>query len=193
MIQTGCSHDQAVNRLTDDRIFRIHEDFRIVATMNPVEYAGRNILSPAFMNRFKVKWIDEPYSLERQAIFNEIFKDEDGSPMLSKGFLARMDWFHERMKEAALARVIGREERDPYYYSIRDLLKAGHRMRKRIDQEEKGKGRKIARDEREMMAVSVLADVYSSRIRDEGDAEAVTFSLETVLWIFSPRERGQSR
>jgi Mg-chelatase subunit ChlI len=33
----------------------IHRDFRLFATMNPVGYAGRNRLSPAFLDRFRAR------------------------------------------------------------------------------------------------------------------------------------------
>jgi len=35
----------------------VHEDFRLFATMNPAEYAGRSILSPAYRNRWRAHLI----------------------------------------------------------------------------------------------------------------------------------------
>lgn len=38
----------------------IHPAFRVIATMNPAEYAGRSALSPAFRNRFSARFTPEP-------------------------------------------------------------------------------------------------------------------------------------
>lgn len=62
----------------DGRVVRAHPDFRIFATMNPVdEYVGRAILSPAFLDRFAVTlWVDgggerELVALGRRLVFGE--------------------------------------------------------------------------------------------------------------------------
>ena len=57
--------------------------------------------------------------------------------------LDRVEWLHSRLRNFALARQIGREERDPYYYSIRDMLKAGRRARARVDAIEASGGSKL--------------------------------------------------
>ncbi|MDD5437092.1 MAG: AAA family ATPase, partial [Candidatus Omnitrophica bacterium] len=172
---------KAGEMLAGQNIFRINENFRLVATMNPVEYAGRNILSPALMNRFKVKWIDEPYSLERQAIFNELFKDADGAPMLGWGVLDRIDWFHSRLKDFSMARRIGQDERDPYYYSIRDLLKLGGRIRAKIDKAEAATKKKLTPTERRAIVVREVVSVYADRIRSEEDRENVLGRINEVF------------
>ncbi|MFH1878823.1 MAG: AAA family ATPase, partial [Candidatus Omnitrophota bacterium] len=154
-------------------IFRINKNFRILATMNPIDYAGRNILSPALMNRFKVKWVDEPSGLELQAVFNEKFRDADGSPMLPWGVMDRMEWLHSRIKNVAEARRIGFDERDPYYYSIRDIIKTGKRTRARVDEKEKETGAKVPSSERIDILVSQFTRVYTERIRDDDDRRFV--------------------
>ncbi len=35
---------------------KVHEDFRIFATMNPAEYQGRSVLSPAYKDRWVATW-----------------------------------------------------------------------------------------------------------------------------------------
>ncbi len=46
----------------------IHPEFRIIATMNPAEYAGRSTLSPAFRNRFVTRFTPEPGEQEYHAM-----------------------------------------------------------------------------------------------------------------------------
>ena len=181
MTRTGLSGVEAQADAERRNLFRIHPGFRLVATMNPVEYAGRNILSPALMGRFKVKWIDEPYSLERQAVFHELFKDADNSPLVDWGTLDRIDFFHTRLRSAAETRGIGRAERDPYYYSIRDLLKLGRRIRTRVDELDVASGTKMSALARREIAGAELADVYASRIRDPEDRQHVMSAIEELF------------
>ena len=68
--------DRQVNYLIDKegrRIYSIHPEFRLFATMNPAEYAGRKILSPALMNRFRVKWIDDLTMVEKKLVLLKKF------------------------------------------------------------------------------------------------------------------------
>jgi midasin len=45
-------------------VSKIHDDFRVFATMNPVAYAGRARLSPAFLDRFRAHRFVQPPSEE---------------------------------------------------------------------------------------------------------------------------------
>ena len=49
--------------------------------MNPADYAGRNILSPALMNRFRVKWVDDLMRGEWMLILYESLRDDKGRPL----------------------------------------------------------------------------------------------------------------
>ncbi|MDB4349877.1 AAA family ATPase, partial [Omnitrophica bacterium] len=192
MGQRSVGEEEAGRILEEEyNIFMIHPDFRLVATMNPVEYAGRNILSPALMNRFKVKWIEEPYRLEREAIFNEMFKDADGRPLVSWGTLDRVEWIYTMLRNMSMARKIGERERDPYYYSIRDLLKLGRRVRMKVDEIESAQGKRLSNAERKTMTLRELEPVFADRIRDEDDREAVcdVFRLQGVFGDFEVKAR----
>ena len=46
----------------------IHPDFRVFATMNPSDYAGRSELSPAFRNRWVWRWIDQASRTDLMAL-----------------------------------------------------------------------------------------------------------------------------
>lgn len=65
------------NRCFGGRGEPVHTDFRIFATMNPAEYAGRSVLSPAFRDRFSLGgFVDLPdadavYDLLRFLVFGE--------------------------------------------------------------------------------------------------------------------------
>jgi MoxR-like ATPase len=53
----------------------VHPDFRIFATMNPAEYQGRSVLSPAYKDRWVATWqSDSPGELEyRQMLERVVF------------------------------------------------------------------------------------------------------------------------
>jgi hypothetical protein len=67
----------------DNRVFgpggvAIHQEFRIFGTMNPAEYAGRNVLSPAYRDRWRghlvVRSAGEPEyrAMLRRMVFGEV-------------------------------------------------------------------------------------------------------------------------
>ena len=55
----GQAREKAAQEMVKNKYRPIHKDFRLFATMNPAQYIGRQVFSPALMNRFRVKWIDE--------------------------------------------------------------------------------------------------------------------------------------
>ena len=70
-LSAAAARREAERRLTAELIFPIHPDFRIFATMNPSEYSGRQRFSPALLNRFRVKLIDEPSLQDLQTILSQ--------------------------------------------------------------------------------------------------------------------------
>lgn len=113
MEQDRCPEGAARARLDSEKIFRIHPDFRIFATMNPSEYAGRQVFSPALLNRFRVKWIDEP---SREDV-GDIIAGKYGGNM-DPGLLKAAVRTHYTMVDAA-RRAPEAEVR----YTIRHLLR----------------------------------------------------------------------
>jgi MoxR-like ATPase len=128
----------------------IHPGFRIFATMNPAEYSGRSVMSPAFRDRF-VNWFHAEGPGEREflahlrlVVFGEqpevrldgrIYRapastaalpglaDASGIP----GLLERLARFHALLSKATLdpgngQPGLGRSRRERYIFSRRGLM-----------------------------------------------------------------------
>lgn len=181
------------NYLLDDagtRIYCIHPDFRLFATMNPAEYAGRKILSPALMNRFRVKWIDDLTMVEKKLVLLQKFPQEGKPDIQGKHFvfgddmLDYIDVFHDRVSEAARSRSIGREMSDPYYYSLRDMLRLMKRATGRYRFLEAKLNSETSVHQKEDILGQELIEVYADRIRDDADQESVTDQVSHFLGEF---------
>lgn len=68
----------------------IHGDFRIFATMNPAEYAGRSILSPAYRNRWRAyRQMPRPGETEYRAMVRfAVFGEQPAVTVLGQPYLA---------------------------------------------------------------------------------------------------------
>lgn len=68
----------------------IHGDFRIFATMNPAEYAGRSVLSPAYRNRWRAyRQMPRPGEAEYRAMLRFlVFGEQPEIAMLGRRYLA---------------------------------------------------------------------------------------------------------
>ncbi|MDP3791387.1 MAG: AAA family ATPase [Candidatus Omnitrophota bacterium] len=168
-----------VNYIVDKdgrRIYCIHPEFRLFATMNPAEYAGRKVLSPALMNRFRVKWIDDLTITEKKLVllekyYNQIEGDKEKHFIFGDGVLDRLGMLHERISTAAKSREIGRDSIDPYHYSIRDLLKLVRRAVSRVGLKENSIGVLLNSYEKQDIFVEELPEVYKDKIRDRDEEE----------------------
>ncbi len=161
----------ASERLGREGVHRIHPDFRLFATMNPADYAGRQLMSPAMLNRFRVKWIDEMFSYEQQAILEQLFQNSSGEPFFDPRMLDELWWVHDKIRGLAASRTIGRLERDPYHYTLRDLLRVTAHAAKEIRRREGAEP--LPGYERRAILGQAVVDIYSERIRDEIDRGAV--------------------
>jgi MoxR-like ATPase len=127
--------------------FKTHENFRIFGTMNPADYAGRGELSPAYKNRWSnYSFIKSPGEKEylgmlthlitgkqpEITVSGEKYAGEPGEihPELNKVrdlpnlelFLAKISKFHSEISKMAAERKIGKDKKEPYIFTRRDLL-----------------------------------------------------------------------
>lgn len=124
----------------------IHENFRIFMTMNPAEYQGRSVLSPAFKNRWPLyHYVDRPSESDyRDMLIHQVFGEQPnfthegvvyGGNSTETGYerlqqskekfaelIPKLAKFHTKMEEMARTRQIGRSRREPYIFTRRDLL-----------------------------------------------------------------------
>jgi len=135
---------------------RPHPELRLFVTMNPTDYAGRTALSPAFVNRFVVKWFEKP--TERELV--DILTGKYG---VSEGIVESVVRFHENVANLAEHRELGRLRAERYVYTLRDLQAVMGRVRERCA----GKGEAETMGE----AVRCVRDVYGARLSHAEDRE----------------------
>ena len=95
--------------------------------MNPSEYAGRQVFSPALLNRFRVKWIDEPDLDDAKKIL------KDKYPGMNSSVLNKAAEVHYKLidiirkaknpAEGTEGEDIGSAASTTAYYTIRHLLR----------------------------------------------------------------------
>ena len=140
----------------DGEPIRPHPDFRLFVTMNPTDYAGRNAMSPAFVNRFVVKWFDRPSSAElTQIVAGKYGVDEDVA--------RRLVTFHQSIADSAEHRELGRQRAERYVYTLRDL----QAVMKRLRNGGGGNGGDLAAAD----VVRCVQDVYGARLSHKEDRD----------------------
>ncbi len=138
----------------------VHPDFRILATMNPAEYAGRSVMSPAFRDRW-VNWFHAGAPGEAEFLAqlrflahgehpevihgDWVYQGTPSAPVLpelgempgSEELLAAMSRFHASMAtagaEGGRGPTLGRSRRERYVFTRRSLdacMRVWARMRR---------------------------------------------------------------
>ena len=126
----------------------VHRDFRIFATMNPAEYAGRSALSPAYRDRWLgYRFVARPSEADYEAMLRFIVYGEEGSVVLDgqsyrgrqrpsacpglaevagiDGFVAALARFHAGIEHATFGSGgtrLGSRRKEPYVFTRRGLL-----------------------------------------------------------------------
>lgn len=125
------SCQEAVEYLTSRGIYKIHENFRLFATMNPKEYKGRNKLSDPFLNRWMILRIEELPDAELAEIMNAKYH-------LHSELIMPVILFHQSIREQAENGVLGKQQREEYHFTIRDLIRVFERVKEKIKSYQKG-------------------------------------------------------
>jgi MoxR-like ATPase len=169
----------------------VHSGFRMLATMNPADYAGRAILSQAFADRWGV-WHQSAGPGEREIeqmlrtlVFGEhprvviggrayraeatrpLYPDLQAIPEIT-GVLQRLAVFHYGIFKAAggggAAPTIGRLNKERYSFSRRILLNLLHFIAERI---------RAGAPADEALVSDAIGVLYLARVRDDADRRAV--------------------
>ncbi len=169
----------------------VQAGFRLLATMNPADYAGRAVLSKAFADRWGV-WHQAAVPGEREIeqmlrclVFGEhprvviggrAYKAEEVSPVFGAlqaipeigGLLKRLAVFHHGIFRAAggagATPTIGRLNKERYSFSRRILLNLLRYVEERI---------RCGAAAEEVLIPEAIQALYLGRIRDEADRRAV--------------------
>jgi len=139
-------------------------NFAIFATANPESYSQRQKLSKVFLSRWKIYYQKELAESEMAEILSSLFKIPSSIALM----IAR---FHKTLEKQAQAKVIGKEEKDPYIYSLRDIIRVG----KRVSVLLKGN---LSDKEFFKQLFWELYTVYLARIRNESERQALISSLD---------------
>lgn len=168
-----------------------HEHFRLFATLNPAEYSSRNILSPAFRDRWSI-WHQAATAGEADYLAmihhlatgehpviqcNGVCYQAESGPPLHESLQQFPDWpvlsrrlamFHFAVVKAAgtdsSPATLGRARRERYTFTRRTLLNTLHLVNQQIRAGAEPK-RSLLRD-----AVEIF---YIKRLRDNADRNAL--------------------
>ncbi|MGB2599804.1 MAG: AAA family ATPase, partial [Candidatus Omnitrophota bacterium] len=158
----------AVAEVEKDGYRRIHQNFRLFATMNPDTYEGRKEFSPALMNKFRTKWIEEPSDEDLGSILN-----------LKYGFDKKVTQYLIHL-HAALRTVsgrngkLGRKEGQVYYFTVRNLTRFAERVKAKLDSAGK-------KPDGEGIIAQEVQEIYGDGLRNEGDQNIFDKILKRVL------------
>ncbi len=187
-----CERDGMEYLLFDNvKIFRIHSAFRLFGTMNPAEgkYSGRKEFSPALMNRFRVKWIDELSQDDIRIIVYEKYGVD-----FPKWILDNALEFHHEMY------IKARElSGDKVYYTIRHLQRWLNRVKTNNPRDKSGLARVFSIEAKEVYGdglshlseddpqwaikkylYDILAQKFGSDFQDD-DIEVTTYNGKVCL------------
>ena len=116
----------AIKYLTNENIFMINGNFRLFATMNPKEYKGRNKLSDPFLNRWRILRIEELPDEELIEIIRSKYN-------VSTELIIPLILFHQSIRDQAEKGVLGKQQREEYHFTIRDLIRVFERVKTELD------------------------------------------------------------
>ena len=153
----------------DQRVVEPSPEFRLFATANPLSYAQRERLSQVFMSRFKVHYQGDLTEEDLIEILSGLFD-------IPAHLAYSIAFFHVTLQEQSDSKVIGKEEKEPYIFSLRDLIRLGRRLTPAIEANvpEPALLQLLARE---------LADVYVARVRNGDEREALIKLIDTLFGL----------
>ena len=166
---------KACEYLSNHKIFKIHKNFRMFATMNPKEYKGRNKLSDPFLNRWRILRIEELPDEE----IAEIMKTKYN---VKSELLLPIILFHQSIREQAEKGVLGKRQREEYHFTIRELIRVFDRVNIQIESR-KNSNEEIRTDKDTIKTFLAIAvhEVYGMVFRDEDDREKYSDFFKKVF------------
>jgi len=175
----------------------VHNEFRLFATMNPAEYAGRSALSPAFRDRWRLwRFVDQPGEAEMHAMLrtlvfgeqpsfeykNQMYRAPKTPPIYPEmqdiegidDLLARLATFHHNVASASGtnsgAAQIGRTRRERYVFTRRGMLTIMKLIHRVICKGETIGSKQVPLT---ILLEDLLTQVYVDRVQDPSDREAI--------------------
>ncbi|MGZ7124246.1 MAG: AAA family ATPase, partial [Halobacteriota archaeon] len=161
----------------DQRVVKPSSEFRLFATANPSSYAQRERLSQVFVSRFKVQYQRELSEEDLIEILSGLF----GIPAHLAYSIA---FFHVTLQEQANSKVIGKEEKEPYIFSLRDLIRLGRRLEPAIltNLPEPAFMRLLGIE---------LANIYVARVRNRYEREGLLKLIDAIFGVQADGSSGE--
>ena len=141
-----------------------HPDFRLFATGNPESYSQRQKLSEVFMSRFKILYQKELSEEELSQILSSLFE-------ITSAWALPIARFHTTLQNQADSRIIGKAEKDPYVFTLRDIIRLGRRLEPLLAKKSQDK------DFLKQLFLEFFS-VYIGRLRDIAEREALASLLD---------------
>jgi MoxR-like ATPase len=181
----------------------LHPGFRVFATMNPANYAGRSTLSPAYKDRWTAyKYVSAPSEREyaemlalmvsgEQPLFSlngDTFGGGRVPPLFSvlstveglRGLLPKLAKFHATVEGMARRREIGRDAQEPYSFSRRSLIElCSYLERMSFVDRSSGIARTVLDNPKEIV-LRALRYFYLDKIAQEDDLKKVNDQLDAI-------------
>lgn len=151
----------------DQKVIKPHSSFRLFATANPISYAQRERLSQVFLSRFKVYYQKELTEDELSEIVSSLYD-------IPADLAYNLSFFHITLQKQAESKIIGKEEKEPHIFSLRDLIRLGKRLKTLLRQQ-------LAEKEFYANLYLELFDVYIARMRDKSEKEALIKLLDAMF------------
>jgi midasin len=151
----------------DQRVVEPSSDFRLFATANPLSYAQRERLSQVLVSRFKVQYQKELSEEDLIEILSGLFD-------IPAHLAYSIAFFHVAVQQQADSKVIGKEEKEPYVFSLRDLIRLGRRLSPVV--------RENVREPAFLRLLSrELTEIYVQRVRSRDEREALIRLIDTIF------------
>lgn len=181
----------------------LHPNFRIFATMNPAEYTGRHPFSPAYKNRWpSYKFVHPPTENSYLAMLTFMIYGEPPEVMIRgqkyqqdaveplfpefsqlpnfRGFLTKLAKFHVLIEDFARRRKIGKNKKEKYIFTRRDLIEFMHYLGKKSLVDRKTGERLTLLDVPENIVTRAIRYYYLDKISDKDDLKKVTDQLGLI-------------
>lgn len=187
----------------------LHPDFRIFATMNPAEYQGRSVLSPAYKDRWTATWqADSPGEIEYRQMLERVvfgrhpdvevgglryrgaaglqapYEGLADTPAMS-GFLSRLAALHAGLVRMATpgegkAASLGGGRRERYVFSRRAMLAVLDGLAHLRLVNPSTSAAVGFRDAPEAIAADAIERAYLDRVRGDEDRGRVVALLRSL-------------
>ncbi len=178
-------------------------NFRIFATMNPAEYAGRQPMSPAYKDRWtSYKFVNPPTAKDYAAMMELMVygeqpevvirgqkyaspRIESGLPLLEKipnfrSFIAKISKFQEKIEELAKHREIGKNKKEPYIFTRRGLIEFLTYLERKTIVDRKTKKHVSVNEAPKEIVTRAIQYYYLDKISNPDDLKKVKDQLDII-------------